>query len=86
MNLLQVPSHLCSRGDMKTSTSPKEIKRLSAGPQFSKATREDTNINENLSLILFTIESQLNPFLKSGRVDINEANSKLVARLRTDVE
>ena len=28
---------------------------------------------------------QLNSFLKSGGVDINEVNSKLVARLRTDV-
>ena len=70
---------------MKTSRSPTEIKRLSAGPKFSKATREEPNINDNLSLILFTIESQLNSFLKSGRVDINEANSELVARLRTDV-
>lgn len=70
-------------GRVKTSRSSKEIKRLSARPKFSKATREDTNIN--LSLILFTTVSQLNSFLKSGGVDINEVNSKLVARLRTDV-
>lgn len=85
MNLLQAPP-ISVAGGMKTSRSPKEIKRLSAGPKFSKATREDTDINENLSLILFTTESQLNPFLKSGRVDTNEGNSKLAARLRTDVE
>ena len=74
---------ICVAGRVKTSRSSKEIKHLSARPKFSKATREDTDIN--LSLILFTIVSQLNSFLKSGGVDINEVNSKLVARLRTDV-
>lgn len=70
-------------GRMETSRSSEEIKCLSARPKSAKATREDTEIN--LSLILFTTVSQLNSFLKSGGVDINEANSKLVARLRTDV-